>query len=81
MSSVIIIPARYKSSRFEGKPLATIAGKSLIQRTYEAGLQVEGVDAVYVATDDERIAEHAEVFRCQSDYDQRILRKWDPACL
>lgn len=48
-----IIPARYASTRFEGKPLALLGGKPVIQRVYE---QVAGVlDDVYVATDDERI--------------------------
>ena len=62
MSVVIIIPARYESSRFPGKPLAKLVDKTLIQRTYETGQQVNGVDAVYVATDDERIKEHVEGF-------------------
>jgi 3-deoxy-manno-octulosonate cytidylyltransferase (CMP-KDO synthetase) len=48
-----IIPARYASTRFPGKPLADMNGKTMIQRVYE---QVQdSVDAVYVATDDERI--------------------------
>jgi len=49
-----IIPARYASSRFPGKPLADMRGKPMIRRVYE---RVEGVvDSLYVATDDERIA-------------------------
>ncbi len=48
-----IIPARFASTRFPGKPLADMAGKPMIQRVYE---QVQGLlDAVYVATDDQRI--------------------------
>ncbi|MDR1371623.1 MAG: 3-deoxy-manno-octulosonate cytidylyltransferase [Dysgonamonadaceae bacterium] len=48
-----IIPARYASTRFPGKPLADMAGKPMIQRVYE---QVEGLfDNIFVATDDERI--------------------------
>lgn len=62
MSVVIIIPARYQSSRFPGKPLAKLLGKTLIQRTYETGQGVDGVDQVYVATDDERIRQHVESF-------------------
>jgi 3-deoxy-manno-octulosonate cytidylyltransferase (CMP-KDO synthetase) len=59
--TLIFIPARYASSRFPGKPLAQIAGvtgisRSLIERTYEAAVSAGGVDAVYVTTDDERIA-------------------------
>ena len=54
MTFIGIIPARYASTRFPGKPLADMKGKPMIQRVYE---QVEGVlDAVCVATDDERIA-------------------------
>ena len=53
MKFIGIIPARYASSRFPGKPLAILGGKMVIERVYR---QVEQVlDAVYVATDDERI--------------------------
>ncbi|NDV53942.1 3-deoxy-manno-octulosonate cytidylyltransferase [Salipiger sp. PrR003] len=67
MSAVIFIPARYASSRYPGKPLVELAGatgekKSLIQRAWEAALTVEGVSAVYVLTDDDRIAEAARGF-------------------
>lgn len=62
MSVVIIIPARYASTRFPGKPLSLIRGqdgvaRTLIEQTWRAGMAVAGVDAVYVATDDDRIAE------------------------
>lgn len=50
-----VIPARYESSRFPGKPLADILGKPMIQRVYERSLMAEKVDKVVVATDDERI--------------------------
>jgi len=65
--TTILIPARYESSRFPGKPLAMLTGasgasKSLIERTYEATLSVRGADAVYVTTDDARIAEAATAF-------------------
>ncbi len=56
MRIVGIIPARYGSSRFPGKPLALIAGKPLIQWVYEAARQVPELSEVYVATDDDRIA-------------------------
>ena len=57
---IAIIPARYASTRFPGKPLAMLGGKSVIQRVWE---QVSGaVGAAVVATDDERIAEAVEAF-------------------
>ena len=60
--TVIIIPARYASTRFEGKPLAMLTGatgarKSLIQRSWETACDVPCVDGIFVATDDERIAD------------------------
>ena len=54
MTVVGIIPARYASTRFPGKPLAMIGGKPMIQRTCEQALK-SSLDAVVVATDDERI--------------------------
>jgi len=57
-----IIPARYASTRFPGKPLVDIAGKSMIQRVYEQAKQVPDFSAVYVATDDNRIFEHVKDF-------------------
>jgi len=67
MSTLIVIPARYKSSRYPGKPLATLTGASgramtLIERSWRAAMAVRGVDAVTVATDDDRIAEAARAF-------------------
>ena len=56
-----IIPARYASTRFPGKPLVDIQGKSMIQRVYEQASQCVSLARVIVATDDERIA--AEVGR------------------
>ncbi len=57
----IIIPARYASTRFPGKPLAMIGGKSMVQRVFEQCMKVAGAQ-VAVATDDERIASHIESF-------------------
>ena len=51
-----IIPARYKSSRFPGKPLADIHGKPMIAYVYENAMKVSQFDKVLIATDDERIA-------------------------
>lgn len=50
-----IIPARYASTRFPGKPLTIINGKSMIQRVYEQALKAEMLNDVVVATDDDRI--------------------------
>lgn len=52
---VIVIPARYGSSRLPGKPLLDIVGKPMIQHVYERALQVAGVAEVWVATDDQRV--------------------------
>jgi 3-deoxy-manno-octulosonate cytidylyltransferase (CMP-KDO synthetase) len=57
-----IIPARYASTRFPGKPLALIAGKPLIQRVVERCRQAKSLAEVVVATDDKRIAEVAAKF-------------------
>ena len=55
MKIVGVIPARYKSSRFEGKPLADIHGKPMIWWVYQQAIKVKEFEAVYVATEDERI--------------------------
>lgn len=62
MNSVILIPARFQSTRFPGKPLVALKGasgtsKPLIQRSVEAARRVRGVSGVFVTTDDERIAD------------------------
>ena len=63
MSVLIAIPARYASTRYPGKPLVSLKGpdgdKTLIRRSWEAAVAVRGVDRVVVATDDDRIADHA----------------------
>ena len=59
---VVVIPARYHSSRFPGKPLVDIAGRSMIEHVYARAAAAPGVDAVVVATDDARIAQAVEQF-------------------
>ena len=53
--TAIIIPARYGSSRLEGKPLLVVAGKPVIQWVYEKAMQAKSADVIIVATDDKRI--------------------------
>jgi len=62
MKHVVIIPARFHSTRFEGKPLAIICGKSMIQRVYENSKKAEKISHVTVATDDLRIAQAVRSF-------------------
>ncbi len=57
-----IIPARYASTRFPGKPLIDILGKSMLQRVYEQTCKSKKLTSVVIATDDERIATHAKSF-------------------
>ena len=60
--SLTIIPARFASTRFPGKPLADIAGKSMIRRVYENVLAAGCLGDIIVATDDDRIFRHVESF-------------------
>lgn len=62
MRIVGVIPARYGSTRFPGKPLVSINGKSMIRRVFERASRARGLDELWVATDDERIAEHVRSF-------------------
>lgn len=59
---VAVIPARYDSSRLPGKVLADIAGRPMVEHVYRRAAAARGVDAVVVATDDERIAAAVEAF-------------------
>ena len=62
MAVVAIIPVRYGSTRFPGKPLATIGGKPMVQHVYESVSRARGLDRVMVATDDRRILETVKDF-------------------
>ena len=65
MKFIAVIPARYASTRFPGKPLAVLGGKTVIQRVYEQAISV--LPEAYVATDDERI------FKCVEDFGGRAV--------
>ena len=61
MKIIIIIPARYSSSRFPGKPLADLCGKPMICWVYNQAKKVKCISDVLVATDDERIQEKCDL--------------------
>lgn len=65
MSFTVIIPARYGATRLPGKPLREIAGRPMIRHVYERAV-ASGAQAIYVATDDERIAEAVTAFGGQA---------------
>jgi 3-deoxy-manno-octulosonate cytidylyltransferase (CMP-KDO synthetase) len=62
MNIVAVIPARYASTRFPGKPLADVCGKTMIERVYEQASGIAGICRVIVATDDERIDKTVRAF-------------------
>jgi 3-deoxy-manno-octulosonate cytidylyltransferase (CMP-KDO synthetase) len=66
MSAAIIIPARYGSTRFAGKPLYKIAGFSLLERVWRIAKAVRGDNRVIIATEDERIIAHAKSFGAEA---------------
>ncbi|MEI0532262.1 3-deoxy-manno-octulosonate cytidylyltransferase [Brachyspira pilosicoli] len=66
MKIIGVIPARYKSTRFPGKPLADICGKPMIWWVYQNVIKVKKLDEVYVATDDERITNICSQYNIKS---------------
>ena len=74
MKAIAVIPARYNSSRFPGKPLAEILGKPMIQWVYEGVSKAEKIESVYVATDDTRI------FDCVERFDGNAIMTGDCHC-
>ena len=62
MKVVVVIPARYGASRFEGKVLARKTGKFLIQHTYERALLAKGISQVLIAADDDRVMQACKSF-------------------
>ena len=58
MNTIVVIPARYASTRFPGKPLALLGGKPIVDYAYAAAVKASGVQRAVVATDDDRILNH-----------------------
>jgi 3-deoxy-manno-octulosonate cytidylyltransferase (CMP-KDO synthetase) len=65
MEYIVVIPARYKSTRFPGKPLIDINGKSMLLRTYQQCLKAVDASLIFVATEDQRIVDHCKEFGMQ----------------
>ena len=68
MKGLGLIPARYGSTRFPGKPLIEINGKSMIRRVIDQAKKCSSLSDVWVATDDERIFNHVEEYGCKAVY-------------
>lgn len=82
---VIVIPARFASTRYPGKPLVKLRGvtgeaKSLIRRSWDAAMDVSGIDRVLVATDDDRIADHARAFGAEVAMTSTTCRNGTERC-
>jgi len=68
MKGLGIIPARFGSTRFPGKPLIEINGKSMIRRVIDQAKKCQSLQDIWVATDDERIFNHVEEYGCKAFY-------------
>lgn len=85
MPVVIIIPARHASTRYPGKPLVDLRGtsgqaRSLIRRSWDAAMSVSGVDRVIIATDDDRIRDHARSFGAEVAMTSKSCRNGTERC-
>lgn len=85
MTTVIVVPARFASTRYPGKPLVSLKGaggisKPLIRRSWEAACAVPGVDQVVVATDDSRIADAARGFGAEVAMTPQSARNGTERC-
>lgn len=85
MGILIVIPARYASTRYPGKPLVELTGatgeaRSLVERSWLAACAVKGVDRVVVATDDERIRDAAEAFGAEVVMTSEACRNGTERC-
>ena len=67
---IIVIPARYKSSRLPGKALLNIKGKSMIRRVWEQSVKASSRNKVFIATDDKRIFNHCQILKLIVLYQQ-----------
>lgn len=82
MKTIGIIPARYYSSRLPGKPLIEITGKPMLLLVYERVQSAKGLDAIYVATEDDRIASlceqnHIPVIKTSAEHLTAASRLWE----
>ena len=66
MTAAIVIPARYASSRFPGKPLCVVSGMTMLERVWRIAKSVRQASRVVIATDDERILAHARTFDAEA---------------
>jgi 3-deoxy-manno-octulosonate cytidylyltransferase (CMP-KDO synthetase) len=66
MKTLIVIPARYRSSRFPGKPLALLNGQPMLWHVWSRAIQIQGADKVMIATEDDQIVKAASLFGAET---------------